>query len=221
MSKQITANASVTNQLFLFSLSTTAGIFSYRLLPSIGSKLEKQFIEQKMVQTEQKVINIAVDYTSAISHAETALIREGYHDAPQAIERLEAIKHLFPTNRTLYIYLGRLYRKMKNYDKAIISLREFIENLEQKRIKIGDKGFHQYEIDRSDAYFNIACYHILKAEENMSKITQDEVNRLKNETIEALKISIKIWAQNKEYAKNDPDFRFIKEDKEYQHLISG
>lgn len=208
----------VDNKIFLISLSVVAGVISHRLLPQIGQKLEEQLLAKKITEVDKKTDSAimqshnAVEYSAAIAHAETALVRNAYNDIPQAIERLNKIRSQFRKDRTLHIYLGRLYRALTEYDKAITVLRDFIKAVSGKsKISLYE------EMDLSDAYFNIACYHSLKASNTVVDI---EKKRLVSEAITALKSATEIWPGNKEYAKKDPDFDFIKENEEFKKTIS-
>jgi tetratricopeptide (TPR) repeat protein len=220
---QVAIEDNVKNIVFIISMSMIAGTISYRLLPKIGTKLEEKLLVDKIAQTEKKADDAlksshdAINYTSAIAHAETALSRVSRNDTPQAIERLESIREGFPIDRTLHIYLARLYRKLGDYDKAILILREFISNLD----KGGRVPHSRYIVDRADAYFNIACYHALKAKENSSRdISVAELSRLKREALESLSSSVNDWSRNKEYARTDEDFDFIRSEEEFSIITA-
>lgn len=222
---QIKMDATVSNEIFLISLCIVAGTASFRLLPKIGSKLEEQFLVQKIEQSEKKVegvvtkaVESTVEYSGAIAHAATAMGRDAIADCQQATERLERIRPLFKTDRTLHIYLGRLYRKGEKYDDAILVLRSFIKNRNES-INKGDVSITD-NVDLADAYFNIACYHVLKAQELESTLLPAELERLKNEAIDTLHESIKLWPKNKEYARTDRDFKYIEHNEKFKYLVS-
>lgn len=214
---KVSIEDTIQNRLLLISLCTVAGVVSFKLLPGIGSKLEEHLLQKKINETDQKADKAiknssgAISYSSAIAHADTALTRTDYHDAPQAIERLELLKvdPAFECDRTLNIKLGRLYRMTGDLDKAIITLRNFISK-KRELIQSSKPQPNDY-IDISDAYFNIACYHSLKAEKLPGGNHNDEErNRLISEACEALKSSVSNWKGNVEFAEGDPDLKFIK-----------
>lgn len=215
---KVTLENSVPNKMFLICLCTVAGVVSYKLLPGIGSKLEEHLLQKKINETEQKADKAiknsseAIDYSSALAHADTALARKDYHDAPQAIDRLETIRRNppFEADRTLHIKLGRLYKRTGNLDKAIITLRDFITK--RKGWVHSGRSQPSDSVDISDAYFNIACYHSLKAQQCPSgNHYEEERKRLIVETCEALRSSVSNWEGNIEFAESDPDLNFIRE----------
>ena len=174
----------------------------------------------KEAQAAAKEAILTKSYSSAIAKADTALSRKEYNDRPQAIETLESIRQQFPFDRTLHIYLGRLYRGEENYDDAIKVLRNFTTNLttcENNKLSESRK-----KVDLSDAHYNISCYHVLKAENlknNIGDSVEFEINRIINEALEDLKISIHLWDDNRNYAAKDPDFNFIKGDQRFLDLL--
>jgi len=153
-------------------------------------------------------------YSEAISFAQTAL-RKGEEkevllvDCYPAIQRLKAIEAEFPVDRVLHIYLGRLYRRLRDYDSAIRALRDFITNLEcDPKLKIAPGA----RIDIADANYNVACYHALKAKQKFEeKQSQVEINRLIEEAIGFLRIAIEGNPQNLQAALDDQDFDFIRD----------
>ncbi|HEY6871781.1 MAG TPA: hypothetical protein VI298_03525 [Geobacteraceae bacterium] len=147
----------------------------------------------------------AISYSSGITSAETALSRRDASDVYTSIETLEKLKNKFKYDRTIHIYLGRLYRAKGDYDNAILVLRKFINNL----LDIGNENMSPNQIvAMSDAYYNIACYHVLKAF-SPNNISNDEASRLKSEAMVELAKSIELNPKNKEFAANDPDFNFL------------
>jgi len=221
---KITLEANDTNLLSITCFCVAIGTVSFNLLPQLGKKIGEQILNDKINQADKKAEDAlktsynAIDYSSSIAHAETALSRKQYNDIPQAVERLNKIKKDFPTDRTVHIYLGRLYRALGKYDESILILREFITNLER-----GNKHPHShYIVDKADAYFNIACYHALKAKETFDKSGQTgEVERLVKESLESLSLSTTAWSKNKEFAGSDPDFDFIKDKPKFAEIINN
>lgn len=221
---KISLDGTVKNQLIIISTCVIAGTISHTILPMIGAKLEAEFLKKTATEAKETASNAVSmtqkvrSYSAGLSLAETALSGKTNIDVSRAIEGLEEIKDSFPTDRTLYIYLGRLYRKAKDYDKAIIVLREFIANLEKAPggIKENEKRIQ----DCSDAYYNIACYHALKAKDadDVGKCPAD-VERLKGEAIDMLNVSVGLWSKNREYAKHDDDFVYVMNDERMRKIV--
>lgn len=147
------------------------------------------------------------NYSTAIAFADTALCRTSMMDIQPAIDLLSSIEVAFPLDRTLHIYLGRLYRRLGDYDHAILILRKFIENI---NIHSGSGGDNK--VDIADAYYNIACYHALKAVDAQETGLVDEGRRLVKETLESLGFAIDGHEANREAASEDEDFRSMKEE---------
>ena len=217
---KVSTEATALNKLQLISFCTIGGTISYRILPRIGGMLENQLLKKQINELEEKTENAlekskkAIDYSSAISFAQTALSRKTNIDVQLSIDQLEAIISDFPTERRLNIYLGRLYRKIGDYNKGIVVLRNFIENLDKET-----KSPH-YKIDRADSYYNIACYHSLKAqkEENEGR-EPNEVMRLKNEALECLKNAVENNPSTVESAPTDEDFSAIKNEPSFSQIL--
>lgn len=221
--KKINLDSGVENELILLSFGVVSGLFSYSLIPKLGNKFEKQFFKEKIINVEEQVSYVmdaskdAISYTTAITAAETALSRSEYSDSPRAIEQLNTLKKTFPLDRMLHIFLGRLYKGMGDFDNAIIILREYIKNISSDK---DCKNSVKFNENRSDAYFNIACYHSLKANSLSKSGSMDsEINRLKKETFDSIKLAIDIWPENRKFVADDPDFNFIKKDKEFTAII--
>ena len=219
---KISTEATVLNKIFLISFCLIGGTISFRLLPKIGTKLEEQ-LQLQIDETKRAVKNIdkksdhVKDYSLAIASAETALTRKNEGDIDLAINRLSDIKEQFPMDRTLHIYLGRLFKVIKDYDRSIATLRDFIEELEKEHDKIGrNPHYHQ---DKADALFNIACYYVLKAEEMpVPPHSESERKLLINDALEEIKLSCDMFPKNREFAKKDDDFKFIRDMEEFKKI---
>jgi tetratricopeptide (TPR) repeat protein len=224
---KVKTNASISNILYLISMSIVAGAVSFRILPKIGTKLEEQLLLTdkkaddaiKIADDTREYADDTREYTAAIEHAGAALTRDQIIDVPQAIERLSNIKEKFKDDRTLYIYLGRLFRKLGQYDDAILILREFIRNINNSKNIPESRCL----VDKADAYFNIACYHVLKAKDHALKNLDHDSNekeRMLKEAIEALSTSISILPTNKDNALKDIDFEMIKDRQDFKEAVA-
>ena len=100
----------------------------------------------------------------------------------------------------LYITLGRLYRATGDLDNGIRVLDEFIQNKE----KAGGGA----DADSGAAYYNRACYQVLKAR---APVKESDKAALLAAALSDIKEAIKRASENREYALEDPDLTEIKE----------
>ena len=79
----------------------------------------------------------------------------------QNIIWLQELRPLFPFNRALHIYLGRLFRLKKEFKEAIDVLNVFVNNFESKK----DNDPTTFETQTiGAALYNIGCYYTLLGE---------------------------------------------------------
>jgi hypothetical protein len=116
------------------------------------------------------------------------------------IKELETLKPEFPVFRMLYITLGRLYRATGDLDNGIQVLDEFIQNKE----KAGGGG----DADSGAAYYNRACYQVLKAR---AAVKESDKPELLEAALSGIKEAIKRASENKGYALEDADLTEIYE----------
>lgn len=139
--------------------------------------------------------------TGAVLTAYTALEKKVPASSLEShIKHLETLKPQFPVFRMLYITLGRLYRATGDLDNAIQVLTEFIQNKE----KAGGGG----DADSGAAYYNRACYQVLKAR---AAVQDSDKATLLQAAPSDIKEAIKRAPENKGYALEDPDLTEIKE----------
>jgi len=110
------------------------------------------------------------------------------------IEKLKEIQtNWAPTNRTIIVFIGRLYRQLGDLNSAI----QAIDKVLTKRADKGEnKGQHAQ--DHSDILFNKACYLNLEASKTESVALREEAWRTISE-------SVRIWPPNLDEAKKDED----------------
>ncbi|HEX3717206.1 MAG TPA: hypothetical protein VH595_04490 [Verrucomicrobiae bacterium] len=101
-----------------------------------------------------------------------------------------------PTNRTIAIFIGRLFKAVGNLDGAIAALKEVI----QKRAKAGEDTGK----DQGDLYFNLACYINLEAEKEPDEPSK---NALREQAWTAIKESIQKWPQNWQDAQTEEELK--------------
>lgn len=70
-------------------------------------------------------------------------------------------------------------------------------------------------LDLADAYYNVACYHVLKYKDEAS---ESEKERYKKEIIKALKKSFYLNPDNIKYSKDDKDLDVVRNLEEYISL---
>jgi len=212
---KVTFVCSTENVIHLIALCLTAGLFSRKLLPLIGQRIEDEIFRQRINKTEKDAKSAlesskeAISFTEAMNFAQTALSRTSTIDVRQAIEKLQAIEPRFMEHRTLHIYLGRLHRRLGDYDAGIIVLRKYVDTVDQNT---ETRSSMESKQNIADAYYNIACYHSLKAKrlkENNGR--PEEIARLEAETIESLKLAIKGNPENRQGAMTDPDLDFVRD----------
>lgn len=159
-------------------------------------------LKSKLESDNVNVLKVA----SHISLASVVLSRfspekpqENEADNPSRREYIQSLKEIqkwAPTDRTIVVYIGRLYRQLGDYDAAIKELADVIK----KRDERGEnKGI--YAQDHSDVLFNKACYLNLKAD---GAGAQSE--SLRKDAWKTISESVRIWPANLEDAKNDEDF---------------
>lgn len=205
-----------TNNLVLLScFCVTAGLIGFRLLPKIGKKIEERLLEKEINELKDKIdekSDEGIGYTRVMLHAETALNTKSSGDIDLAINNLLEIRSKYVRDRTLHIYLGRLYRLRGEYDLAIRVLKDFINTIANLNITTVHDS-----IDKAAAYFNISCYFALKAK----KVTaiSDEYGKLVNEALEAYKQSVNLSASIVTDAKTDEDLVWLfKEDQRFNEV---
>jgi len=188
--------------LALSALCFVAGSIGYRLLPMVAAQLEKRIgeAEKKAEEAVKKVekTSDSVELAKVVVSAMGVLDRKEQMPAivDQTIDNLERLSKEFPTERSLHIVLGRMYREKKqDFDKAISVLRGFIK----RKGKARDK-------DVADAYFNIACYQSLMAKVQTGEAKQ----KLIEEGLSALRSSLEIVPENDQDARTDDDLEELR-----------
>jgi tetratricopeptide (TPR) repeat protein len=142
----------------------------------------------------------AAEATAAFLSAYTDLEKKaGQGTLKMHIQRLTALKARFPVFRMLHIVLARLYRAIDNYDAGIAVLNEFIQNKE----KAGTSD----DADTAAAYYNRACYEVLKARNVDPSTKQPLIEAALADLREAFKRS----PEYEDYANEDSDLTDIKD----------
>jgi tetratricopeptide (TPR) repeat protein len=243
---KVKLDLTVDNAISLVGLCVVAGCVSYELLPIIGHKLRKQMDALENAQTGQAIqienlkkqgIEIETEwmkkmrdideqrkkYTDAITLAEIVLEnpehQQSLSDAYSAISKMEMFRESSKFQRVYNIYLGRLYRRVGNWDSAIIVLRDYIDNLDNNQLAANIVEDTK-AIDKAAALYNISCYHILKAD--MDKHTEEEVNKLFEEALNEFKASLKLDPSSWECAEREDehDFDAVKQHSKWSEVYN-
>lgn len=185
-------NTELSTGLYLIGISLMSGFFAMRLLPRLGDQLQKKLDDlgkktdkeiNKVEKEVSKVEEYSMTYITLLSLASTALSTNNERDRANAIKEIEENIELFPIDRPLHIYLGRLYRWQEKLDNAISLLRRFVKKRLQRENSEGLNSGDKEAL--ATAFFNISCYHCLKAENH--KKGSPERKRLLGEALVALK----------------------------------
>jgi tetratricopeptide (TPR) repeat protein len=134
-------------------------------------------------------------------------------DIYTAISLMEKIKgaNAAKFQRSFHVYLGRLYRRVKNYDAAIGILREYINTIETDP-DIPPELKELAPANKAAALYNIACYHVLKASMAVQTSAAPELDRLIEEALQELDASLTLDPSNWVHATgtNETDFDVVK-----------
>jgi len=219
-----------TNTLLeLISLCVISGTVSYRLLPVIGARLEKQITALENKSTEQSMtieklksndehtrqeLKNNIILQDALALAKDALsIKEvnSFSDIHTAISIMETFSDTAKYNRTYNIYLARLHRKVKNYNRAIEVLRGYLQSLNDPELPAELKS--TAKTNKAAALYNIACYHVLKAFDAKDTSSGPELDRLIEEALSELEQSIMLDPSNIACVSSDSevDFSYVKQ----------
>jgi tetratricopeptide (TPR) repeat protein len=204
MLKSFSANQEPVNELLLFSVSIVAGISARHLIPRITERLEEQLFK---VQKEAEAAAVAargatqVAKDAQVASAEFARFTANLRPEATESEVSESIAKLeellrssdkeAPTSmeRTQTIWLGRLYRRRSDYNKAI----EWLDRFLNRKI-----ARQQRDKDFADVLYNKACYLSLQGK--------------LDDALSCLRDSLSIDPGNKSDARTDRDFDPIRSD---------
>lgn len=200
------------NIMCLIGLNTVAGYLGRRALAGIAGKVERelQAFKTKTIEVEGE-IKKEVSLSNALENSYIALNTGIYTDVKDAIKNLVSFREQFPTHRKLAIILGRLYKKLEEFDDAINVLTVFLRNKEKK---------NEIDIDYAAALYNRACYNTLAYAE-AAKIKRPSVShyQLKTNALEDLRKTVGLNPDHKKDAAEDKDFDSIRDDVEFKKII--
>jgi hypothetical protein len=191
--------------LALLGFFLTAGFFAGYLWTRIYFRRALIYAERpdwiSRTEVDQKLEENAA-FSSAISAAGEALALPAtdakrmsrLRDASLALESASGFLHV----RSAGILLGRLYREMREFDKAIDAL--------TRCLALRQAQGAPENTDDADLYFNRACYHNLKSR---AETAVDRKSFSKRNAVEDLRRSFRLSTANVEDAKNDEDLKDI------------
>lgn len=211
---------SVGNIFTVLAWSFVAGLFAFPLIELIQKKFMAamskdeiaNIVDSKVEDVEKEVKDTKI-YNRLLTEAHTSLNSKDKRDMATTTREIEDNIDLFPIDRPLHIYLGRLYRWQLKFDEAIFTLRKFVKKRLQRENSEGLNSGDKEAL--ATAFFNISCYHCLKAHnfENSPK----EFNRLLNEALVALEEVEQYSYELAKTALKDPDMKLLR-DKKYDSL---
>ena len=191
--------------------SVVAGFLGIRLLRRLGDSLEKKVdaLQDEAKQTKQSLAEAietglakeranATKLASALSLAAINLSKDeksqNINTIQDSIKQLEDLRPEFPEIRSVGIFLGRLYRRQKQYQKGIDVLLETLKARRDKNITEGE--------DDATLRFNAACYFNLLAEEVK---TEPAAEQYRKKAWEHLQKCVDLCPSFIEQSKKDPD----------------
>ncbi|MBZ5565954.1 MAG: hypothetical protein LAP13_26480 [Acidobacteriia bacterium] len=203
--------------LFLISVSLVAGFAGQRILPAVATRLEEQIeksVQKRSEEAKEEVKREVKQDVEKLGEAQEhlTLMTKSYravttamvdlNKGAQATEiendkaQLESLRRQLPRDRTLHIVLGRLHKRLGEYDQAIQVLSDFIKTNEAD----GNPS------DVAAALYNRACYNSVKSASDKNPAP------LREKALEDLARSLKLWVDGKKLAPGDDDFNSLKQD---------
>jgi hypothetical protein len=162
-----------------------------------------QFLEEnrKKIEETDRLIELVYDVAYAFHVLSVKLDDPEWEAARRDAEKsLQAWRRKMPSSRRLGILLGRLYKRLHDYDAAIRVLTEVLRERDNKQMP--------QDPDYAALLYNRACYQTLKAEE-LQKLDPSETRSLRSQAWKGLNISIALEPENKDEAKDDPDLQTL------------
>jgi len=219
-SGKLSPENSVVNLSLLSSIFTISGFLGYRILKSVAVKVDKQ-IQELEERTEKKLKDTTLELQAEIGYLDainSGLVCAGAKDTSnsaieEATYKLNKILTVKPTDRKAAIILARIYKKQKNYSKAIEILSKAIES--RKRYPELSK-----DTDTAALYYNRACYNnLLRAQAAKEDNVLDQ--ELKSKMYIDLKEAINFDVSNRLEAKDDDDFDSVKTESKFLEYVTA
>ena len=169
-------------------------------IDSLAAQANSRITELKK-EYESKSINI-IKIASILARACVVLNADKTERDDQerrdVLNLLKQIEDLEPTNRSIAVFRGRLFRQLDDLGGAIKALDDTISKL----ISSGKNSGQDY----ADLLYNKSCYINLTANK---QTTENLREQLRNDAWELLKESIKNWPPNFDDAQKDKDFECL------------
>lgn len=198
------------DQILFAFLSVASGFVGLQMLTLMGRRLTKEVeaaVDEKTREAKvemKKESEIVQELTEAMGSAVGALgqpLGTAAAYRKEALKKLLNVRNKLPTNRTVNIYIGRIYRSIDELDNAIGSLSEALGARTKAKIIPND--------DDSALLFNRACYYNLNAEKADTAGQGAEAELFRQKAWEDLKESCRLTPNNKAEAASDPDLRSL------------
>lgn len=203
-------------RLSLCSLGTVAGFIGFTVLNSLARGLARR-IDQQAERVTDLQRSIAHNVEQLEGQSVDSAIALGFATANQAtlgnvteealtvaIRRVSAALDKQPTNRTVGIILGRLYRWSNNYQQAIDALGRVLQARDAARIP-PDK-------DTGALLYNRACYHALM-------VQREDGQDHWSQAFADLRGAVLLDPTNVAAAKIDGDFALIMADPRFEECF--
>jgi predicted PurR-regulated permease PerM len=169
-------------------------------IDNLAAQANSRITELKK-EYESKSINI-IKIASILARACVVLNTEKTERNDQerrdVLKLLKQIEDLEPTNRSIAVFRGRIFRQLDDLAGAIEALDDTISKL----ISTGKNTGQDY----ADLLYNKSCYVNLSANKQATESLREQ---LRNDAWELLKESIKIWSPNFADAQKDDDFQCL------------
>ncbi len=219
-SKYILDIASLQSITLYSSIAVLGGIMAKRCLPALGDRIMKELeqvknenktFEKRVATVEKNIVEVEtkLTYRQLIDSADKALSDKNPTLIKKAISDMEDAFVEHGVDRQYTIKLGRLYRKLAEngeecefhrcIDKAISTLKKFIEILTTR-------GIDNEEVRSAigTAYFNIACYYVLK-----SRRDEEMKDSLLEDALNTVHLAFKYYPYLRTPSKTDSDLKEI------------
>lgn len=198
-------------EMLIYASGLIAGFAGINLLKRLSSKFGEEDVKRLENEIKETKAEIAEDkeqtteLVTAIGWATLALSKPTKGDDPgfvavadQAIAKLERVRPHFPTDRSVAIFLGRLFRWKGDVPSAIRILETTLEASQKARK--GEPGTR----DEAAMLFNLACYRNL-----MCRRKGPDAPDWRIKAVKALNEATKICPEFLDDAKTDDDLKDI------------
>ena len=206
------AKVKVKAEILICATGVVAGFAGIGLLKRLSSKLgdDVKRLQDEMEETKEEIAEEkeqTTEFSTAIGWATLALSKpqKGRDKsflsvATPAIAKLEKAHENFPHDRTVAVFLGRLYRWKDDLPNAIRVLEETVEAQKKLRGKNASAS-----VDEAVMLYNLACYRNLECR----SAAEDKKAGLRVQAVAALNQATSICPEFLDDARTDSDLEDI------------